>query len=115
MRLSILLVLFAVAAIAQTHSVALSWTTGAGNPAPPATTANVYRIAGTCPANPTWGTPLNTATIAGTAYTDLAVTATSTYCYAVTNIVNGVESVKSAAIQAVIPPSIPTGLSAVPQ
>jgi hypothetical protein len=111
-KIALLFVLFAALALGQTHSAALSWTTGAGNPAPPATTSNVYRLTGTCPSNPVWGTPLNTSPITGTTYTDLAVTATTEYCYTVTNVVAGVESAKmSPPVAATIPPSTPTNLS----
>jgi len=91
------------------HTVALTWT-DTTNPA--GTSYNVYRAAGACTGSPAFAkigsTPVSVKT-----YTDSAVASASTYCYQVTAVLNGVESVPSNSAPAVIPPDPPSGLSVV--
>lgn len=90
---------------AANHSVALVWVPPTGVTL---LGSNVYRIVGSCPANPslTAFTKLNTSPIQGTTFTDTAVTAGSTYCYTQTNVASGGESGTSNLVQVVIPISI---------
>jgi len=106
---SIALVWCASLAAQSAHTVALSWT-DTTNPA--GTSYNVYRAAGACTGSPAFAkigsTPVSVKT-----YTDSAVASAATYCYQVTAVLNGVESVPSNSVAAVIPPDPPSGLSVV--
>ena len=92
---------------AQAHSVSLTWTASTD------TVAGyfIYRSAGPCPIAGTSGfTKINSTAVTGTAYTDSTVTP-GAYCYYATSILNGVESVPSNLVAAVILPAAPTALS----
>ena len=69
---------------------------------------NVYR--GTNPPGNEGATPINTALVVGTTYTDTAVTAGETVDYVVTAVKAGVESIHSNEVTAVIPLGPPTNL-----
>lgn len=107
---SLSLLLFAVmlcpAAHAQAHSVSLAWTASTDGG-----TVNVYRIPGSCPSSTTTGngTKLTAAPVAGTTYVDSTVLVGS-YCYYVTAVLSGAESVPSNLVPAVILPSAPTAV-----
>lgn len=92
------------------HSVKLTWNEASC----PSCTFNVYRgsVTGVCSGTPT---PYATG-VSATAYTDLAVTAGSTYVYAV-SAVNGGESACSAEAQVTVPtaPAPPTSLQGTAQ
>lgn len=84
-----------------THSVALSWTASTTSGA----TYNVYRLTGACPAALSLAafTKLTSTPITALSYTDSAVTAGTTYCYAVTALVGQQESQANGALQVYIP------------
>jgi hypothetical protein len=89
----------AAAARAQTpHTVSLSWTASADAAANPSLTYNVYRSTG-C-SGPF--VLMNNAPDSATTYLDAAVFA-GTYCYLVTAVLSGVESVPSNQAAAAIP------------
>ena len=80
------------------------------------TTTNVYRLTGTCPASVTTTTgftELASSQPAAGPYTDTNVTLGTTYCYVVTAVAGGLESVPSNTFQAVFPgaPAAPKGLT----
>ncbi len=101
------LMLLGAQAHAQSHAVSLKWNASVDV----ASNYNVYRLSGACPASGTTGFTKITATaVTGTAYSDTAVAA-GTYCYYVTSVLNGAESVPSNLAVAVILPAAPTSLS----
>jgi hypothetical protein len=98
-------VLFVVALAAPEsraqHSVGLAWTassTAAGNPS---LTYNVYRS----PACTGTFTKLNSTPVAATTILDTTVF-TGTYCYQVTAVLAGLESVPSNEVSAAVPASV---------
>jgi hypothetical protein len=97
-----LCVLAAAPARAQTHSVALTWMASASAAANPSLTYNVYRSPG-CSGS---FTRLNSSAVAATSFTDAGV-APGTYCYQVTAVLNGTESVPSSQAAAVVPAPAP--------
>ena len=110
-------VLFTSLLAAQQHSVTLSWTAGDTNTTP-LDTYNVYKASGACTGTPTFTKLVSVAptalctTAAPCSYQDLAVTAGSSYCYAVTALNGGLESGKSPFASAVIPTFFPPGVPA---
>ena len=101
------LMLFCTQAHAQAHAVSLKWNASADA----ASNYNVYRLSGACPTSGTTGFTKITATaVSGTAYSDSGVAA-GTYCYYVTSVLNGAESMPSNLALAVILPAAPTSLS----
>lgn len=78
MKLSLLSLLFAVAAFSQTHSATLTWT-DAANPA--GTTHNVYRATGACGGTQTFS--VVGPNVAANTYQDTTVLP-GIYCYYVT-------------------------------
>jgi fibronectin type 3 domain-containing protein len=103
-RIALLLVLAvelgAVPARAQ-NSVRVSWTASSDAGANPSLIYNVYRAA-SCPGQ---FTKLNSAPLSGTAYLDANVAVGAVYCYEVTAVLNGVESMPSNQVIAAVPPS----------
>lgn len=92
---------------AQAHSVSLTWTASTDTVAG----YYIYRSAGPCPTAGTSGfTKITPTAVTGTAYTDSTV-APGAYCYYATSVLNGVESVPSSLVSAVILPAAPTALS----
>jgi hypothetical protein len=87
------------------HSVTLTWT-DAQNPA--GTTYNVKRAIGLCTGTPTFTTIASALTTK--TYNDATVTV-GNYCYVVTAVLNGAESVPSNSAQANVPPFPPTALT----
>jgi hypothetical protein len=84
------------------YTVKLTWTASSDAAANPSLTYNVYRAA-TCAAH---FTKINSAPVAGTSYVDASAGAGAAYCYPVTAVLSGVESVPSnQAVAAVPPPS----------
>jgi hypothetical protein len=98
-------------AYGQGHSVVLTWVAPAD--ATSATTYNVYRLSGACPATaPTTTsgfTKIATGTTAAVTYTDSTV-APGSYCYIVTDVEAGVESKPSNDVVAAILPLPPGSL-----
>ena len=94
------LALSAVPARAQ-NSVRVSWTASSDAGANPSLIYNVYR-AGSCPGQ---FTKLNSAPLLGTSYLDTNVAVGAVYCYQVTAVLNGVESVPSNQTIAAVPAS----------
>jgi fibronectin type 3 domain-containing protein len=81
----------------QPHSVDLTWT---ASQSPGVVGYNIYRRAPTG----SYGSPINGALNAGTAYTDITVSAGQTYLYVAKAVDgNGLESGPSNEVQAVIP------------
>lgn len=100
------LALSSVAALAQSsHSVTLNWTpsTDTGG------TVNVYRAPAACTTNPTNFTQIKTGVVAAGPYSDATVTV-GAYCYHVTAVVNGAESLPSNNVNATVLPQSPSGL-----
>lgn len=82
------------------RSVKIAWQPSPDAASNPSLTYNVYR-ASTCAGQ---FSKLNAAGISATTYVDTAVAVGAAYCYQVTAILNGVESVPSNQAIAVIPP-----------
>jgi hypothetical protein len=102
-------------AAAQTHSDTLIWQDGV-NPVGQ-TTYNVYRLSVACPTSPAFAKPALVTGLAVLTDIDTAVTSGS-YCYAVTAVVNAVESGYSNAVTANVPfpaPVAPTNLTVTPK
>ena len=85
------------------HQAVLSWTASIDGGQ-----YNVYR--GT-QAGAESATPLNSAPITGTSFTDNTVSAGVTYYYVVETVLNGVSSGKSAEVSGTIPIAPPTGFT----
>ena len=108
---ALLSVLFVSGAAAQsTHSATLNWTLSTDS----GSTYNAYRISGACPSSATTGqgtkltsTPLASGT---TTFTDAGL-AVGSYCYYVTAVLNGAESVPSNLAPAVVLPQAPSALT----
>jgi fibronectin type 3 domain-containing protein len=98
--LALLVVLAAVPARAQ-NSVRVSWTASSDAGGNPSLIYNVYR-AGSCPGQ---FTKLNSTPLSGTSYLDTSAAVGAVYCYQVTAVLNGVESVPSNQVIAAVPPS----------
>lgn len=105
MRKLAFLFLLGTAFAQQTHSVSLAWQDTAN---PTGTTYNVYRATGLCSGTPTFS-KLATAVTVKT-YTDSTVT-TGNYCYQVTAVFQGSESVPSNSVNPNVPAFPPTGLT----
>jgi len=99
--------LVAVPGMAQaaSHSVTLTWT-DASNPA--GTTYNVYRAPGLCSGTPAFS-KVGSA-VAGKTYTDTTVTV-GNYCFQVTAVFSGAESVPSNLVNPNVPAFAPTTLT----
>jgi fibronectin type 3 domain-containing protein len=84
------------------YTVRIFWTASSDAAANPSLTYNVYRAAA-CAEH---FAKLNSAPVTGTSYVDTNVGAGAAYCYQVTAVLSGVESVPSnQAVAAVPPPS----------
>src|SRR5258707_187346 len=104
------LLLLAVPARSQSHSVSLSWNASADAAANPTLAYNVYRLSGACPATGTAGfTKLSASPVSGTTFTDATVPL-GQVCYYVTATLNGAESVPSNTASGVVLPGAPTVL-----
>jgi len=116
----LLLLAAASPVVAQTHSVALTWTASTDAAANPSITYAVYRLNGACPAvaptsvSGSGFTQINATGITTTTYTDSTVTP-GTYCYFATAFINSTQSVPSNDAQGIIQPKPPTsfGVSSV--
>jgi hypothetical protein len=103
------LLAFALPAFGQSaHSVTATWVASPDAVANPSITYNIYRATSTCPIV----APVVLAKIGSTAagiltFPDTNVSVGNTYCYAVTAVLNGLESVDSQTAQAVILPAAP--------
>lgn len=112
--------LMAAAATSGPHQTNLNWVLSTDDNATNCTTItscsqNVYRAAGACTSTTTFGTPLFSASSSAVNYSDTAVVVGLSYCYAVTFVVNGTESVKSNTVSVTIAPYPPTGVTGTPQ
>jgi hypothetical protein len=106
--------LFAGSAKAQgTHTVALSWGASPDAAANPTLSYTVYRASGACSTSPLFA-PVATNVAQTDIFTDTAL-APGVYCYQVTAVLNGAESLPSNQVTARILPSAPTTLVAVPK
>lgn len=83
------------------NNVRVSWTASSDAGANPSLVYNVYRT-GSCPGQ---FTKLNSVPLSGTSYLDLNVAVGVVYCYQVTAVLNGVESIPSNQVIAAVPPS----------
>lgn len=104
------------ATMATSHQADVTWTASVDAAANPTLAYNVYRLTGqVCPTTPTLTgfTKLNTTAAGATAYTDVGIQPGS-YCYSVTALLNGAESLPTTQSQAsaVLLPQAPTGTSA---
>jgi hypothetical protein len=100
----IALIAITSAAIAQSsHSVTLTWTAS-----PDGGTVNVYRAPGACSTSAAF-TKITTGVVAAGPYVDNGI-AVGNYCYQVTAVVGGAESVPSNQAPASVLPSAPTVL-----
>src|SRR5579863_4303388 len=104
-RLAVLLGLalaFGASPAQSQYAVKISWTASTDAAANPSLTYNVYRAAA-CPGH---FAKINAAPVIGTSYVDTSAGTGAAYCYQVTAVLSGVESVPSnQAIAAVPPPS----------
>lgn len=106
MRIAMVFLLASMAAAqAVTHSVTLTWV-DTQNPA--TTTYNVKRATGLCTGTPVFSTIASA--VAVKTYADTAVTV-GNYCYVVTAVLSGAESVPSNSASANVPPFAPTALT----
>jgi Rhamnogalacturonan I lyases beta-sheet domain len=99
---SVLALAFALGAVparAQ-NSVRVSWTASPDAGENPSLTYNVYR-AGSCPGQ---FTKLNSAPLSSTSYLDTNAAIGAVYCYQVTAVLNGIESLPSNQAIAAVPP-----------
>jgi hypothetical protein len=107
------LLLIPTRASAQAHSAALTWTLSTDDTtttcavAGTTCTQNVYRAPGACASASTF-TLLGSANATTVTFNDATITP-GTYCYAVTFVLNGSESVKTTA-QVLLPPAPPLAL-----
>lgn len=95
---TLVLSLGAMSARAQ-HIVQVSWTASSDAAGNPSLAYNVYR-AGSCAGQ---FTKLNSAPLSGTSYSDTHVAIGAVYCYQVTAILDGVESIPSNQTIAAVP------------
>lgn len=111
-RLAWLILLVATSAVAQ-HTVLLAWQDGI-NPAPPATTYNVYRGNAACASNPVFS-PISTGLQVLT-FTDSGM-AVGKYCYYATAIdaASGLESTPSNMVDVKVLPHAPTAMTGAQQ
>ena len=112
--LTMWLALCAVSAVSSaqtTHQVVLNWTASADAAANPSLTYNVYRLNNACvtPVGTNY-VKVNTAAITTATFTDTTVTV-GVYCYYVTAVLNGAESVPSNTAQATVLPKAPTAVT----
>jgi len=98
--LALALALGAMPARAQ-NNVRVSWTASSDAGGNPSLIYNVYR-AGSCPGQ---FTKLNSVPLSGTSYLDMNVAVGAVYCYQVTAVLNGVESIPSNQVITAVPPS----------
>ncbi len=98
MKKKLLLIFAASLLSAQGHSVTLNWSDIIN---PSGTTWNVYRAPGACTASPVF-VKLNAAAVTVKTYVDSTVVSGS-YCFQVTAVLNGIESLPSNSIGAVYP------------
>ncbi len=106
--------LLATSAAPQTgssHSVALNWTASSDAAGNPTLAYNVYRLVGACPSGAPTGFTKVASSVTTVSYTDTAVSVGNTYCYYVTSVLNGLESVPSNAVAAVILPAAPSSVT----
>jgi hypothetical protein len=96
---------FCSTAQSATHSVTLNWA-DTSNPA--TTTYSVYRAMGLCTGTPTFSKIASALTVK--TYQDATVTP-GNYCYQVTAVLNGAESVPSNSVNPNVPAFAPTGLT----
>jgi fibronectin type 3 domain-containing protein len=108
---AVLLATRAVSQTAATHSVALNWTASSDAAANPTLAYNVYRLVGACPSGSPTGFTKVASSVTTVSYTDTAVSVGNTYCYYVTSVLNGLESVPSNAVAAVILPAAPSSVT----
>lgn len=111
-RLILLAALLPLMALAQSHSVTLTWTMAVGNP--PGTTTSIYRAPGPCTGTPVF-TSIATG-MSGTTYTDSSAAVSgggATFCYMLRALSGTTESVNSPTVVAIVPATIlpPTGLT----
>ena len=110
MKTLILFLFSAAAALAQSHTVTLTWTDTVN---PTGTTYSAWRQTGACPqlapTTTTGFTQLNAAAITIKSYADSTVTAGATYCYVVTATAagGGTASGPSNDAQAIVPGAFP--------
>lgn len=95
--------LFAISTQAATHQVVLNWTASVDGGV-----VTVYRAPGACSSSSTFAAV--TTGVAANTFTDATVTVGS-FCYQVTTVVNGVESLPSNQVTARILPQAPTSLT----
>jgi hypothetical protein len=96
----VVLVILAATSIAQAqtvHTVTLTWT-DTKNPNPgtaSGTTYDIYRATAACSSSPTFPTTPLASSVAALTYLDNTVSVGSTYCYEVTAVYSGVQSLPS--------------------
>lgn len=99
-----LLLLTRFAAAQSTHSVTLNWT-----PSADGGTVNVYRAPAACASNPTNFTQIKSGAIAAGPYADAGISV-GNYCYRITAVVGGAESLPSNTANAAVLPQAPTNV-----
>lgn len=106
--LTVAVLLLAVSATCQAHSVTLNWTASADAAGNPTLTYNVYRAAAACPTDGTQPAGMaKVANVSAVTYQDTAVSVGQSYCYAITALLNGSESAYSNTAGGTIPVAPP--------
>lgn len=103
-RIALVLALVFALDVVPTHaqnSVRVSWTPSSDAGGNPSLTYNVYR-ADSCPGQ---FTKLNSTPLPGASYLDMNVAIGAAYCYQVTAVLDGVESIPSNPATAAVPPA----------
>lgn len=104
--LAMALIALAAPMAALAHTANISWTNSTDT-----SNTNVYRLAGACPTGTLTGfAKLNASPVTTGSYVDSTVVP-GPYCYYVTATLNGVESVPSGTVAAVVPVAPPSGLT----
>lgn len=105
LKLVLALAVLSASAMAQsTHSVTLSWT-----PSSDGGTVNVYRAPAACSTNPNNFAVIKSGVAAAGPYQDAEI-AVGNYCYRLTAVVGGAESVPSNSVTAAVLPQSPTNV-----
>jgi hypothetical protein len=110
--LFILILLLAAPAFGQ-HSVTLNWIASPDSTTAAPGTITVYRASAACPASGIGAlsyTKLTSTAPAGGPYTDLAVTAGTTYCYYIVAVIGSATAPPSNALGGTIPVGAATSL-----
>jgi hypothetical protein len=102
-------ILLALMFFQSPHSVQLNWNASPDQAANPTLSYNIYKAPTACTNTPVFTKLAATAADALT-FTDSSVSVGQSLCYQVTSVLNGLESVPSNSVTAVILPGAPSSL-----